>query len=54
MFDKDGDILQTVAKSPGHNIYTYMDIATVDPVLDSTASGVYNFLSSTFWSNKVA
>ena len=54
VFDKDGDILQTVAKSPGHNIYTYMDIATADPVLDSTASGVYNFLSSTFWSNKVA
>ena len=54
MFDKDGAILQTVVKSPDLNIYTCMDVATLDPVLDCTASGVYNFLSSTFWSNKVA
>ena len=26
----------------------------MDPVLDSAASGVHNFLTSTFWSNKVA
>ena len=51
MYDKDGEILQHVARSPDNDIYLRIPHPLLDPVLQSAEKAYFTFIAQTFWAN---